>query len=171
MFFCNIVSGYELKKINVSIGCYHSGGYLNHLDRTKNKLYEGYVSNTNSWDGEFKPEFNLMITLKETDVGIWDGEIVFLNPNGKKLFKLKSIDSVGEGPFGINAVYASDNGNYLESLHISHWKTRETKEIYYRVYYATLHNLKDAFSKKKKKIERFGRGGFGNHTRSLICFQ
>ena len=172
LFFCNVVSGYELKKINVSIGCYHSGVYLNHLDRNKKKLTTGYVSNTNSLDGESKPEFNLMITLKETDAGIWDGEIIFLNHNGKKLFKLKSLDTVGVGPFGINAVYASDSGNYLESLHISQWKTSETKEIYYRVYYARLDNLKDAFSKKKKKIELFGRGeGFKNYTRSLTCFK
>ena len=174
LLWCNIISASELKQINISISCYETGEYLKHLDKTKDDYYQGFLMETNSWDGEKTAEFNLMISLEQTKREKWKGEIIFFNRNGKLLFKPKSLLLAGGGGdlnFDITAVYKGYKGNSLESLLISQKKTTRTKEIYYKVEHIKLYILKDALSEKNKEIKRFSRDGFKFYTETSICFE
>ena len=171
LMWCNIVSASELKNINLSIDCYSTGGYLRHLDNSKDDYYQGYLSETRSWDGKKKPEFQLIITMKETKNDIWDGEIIYLDRNGKILFKPKHLGTSGDGDFSIDAVYTTPSKNYLETLNISQWKTADTEEIYYRVSIIKINDLNDAFSKKNKELRKWSRQGFYAHSREHTCFE
>lgn len=171
LLWCNIVSASELKNINLSIDCYFTGGYLRHLDNSKDDYHQGYLRETRTWDGEKKPEFQLIITMKETKNDIWDGEIIYLDHNGKILFKPKHLGTIGDGDFSIDAVYTTPSKNYLETLNISQWKTANTEEIYYEVSIIKINDLNDAFSKKNKELRKWNRQGFYAHSRETICFE
>ena len=172
LLWCNIVSASELKQLNISISCYETGEYLNHLDRSKKDHYWGFLMETNSYDGEKKPEFNLMISLEKAKSENWNGEIIFFDRNGKILFKPKSLNMTsGDLGFNIAAVHKGYKGNSFESLLISQRKTTETKENYYKVEHIKIYDLKDALSEKNKEIKMFSRDGFNFYTETSICFE
>ena len=127
---------------------------------------------TNTYDGEKKPEFNLMISLEKAKSENWNGEIIFFDRNGKILFKPKSLNlASGDLGFNIAAVHKGYKGNSFESLLISQRKTTETKENYYKVEHIKIYDLKDALSGKNKEIEMFSRDGFNFYTETSICFE
>ena len=168
------------KKLNVSIGCYSTGEYLRHLDRTKDDFFRGYFSDTRTWDGKKEPEFNLLITMEDKSVGNslnkkWQGEIIYLDLDGKKKFKPTGLISIGDGEFidfSIVAVSENSSTGYTTVLNITPWRTTETKEEYYNVVYTKIENIKEALSKRDKQLSRQrGEKDFRVLSRKHICFK
>tara|TARA_Y100000389_G_scaffold202564_1_gene248222 strand:+ start:115 stop:690 length:576 start_codon:yes stop_codon:yes gene_type:complete len=150
-----------IKKFNISIGCNFTGFYLNHLDRSKDDFFKGFVSDTDYY-GKKGPDFNLMISLEDKSVGDypdkdkWQGEIIYLDHKGKKTYKLKGLDFGSNGTnidFSIVAVRKNADMNNLEVLRIGEWNTTESKENYYKVTKTYVKNIKEAFSKEDGELD------------------
>ena len=170
-----------IKTFNVSIGCNSTGSYLRHLDRSKEDYFRGYASETNRWDGTKGPDFNLMIFLEdktEEDYPLkhkWQGEITYLDHEGKKLYKPKGLYNVGGGSnirFSIVAVSEKSSMGYMDILNISEWETSETKEDYYEVTKTRVKNVKEAISKKNKQLDRsHNSNDFIIYSDNYVCFK
>ena len=178
LLWCGSTNAAPIKNFNVSIACNSTGFYLQHLDRSKEDYFQGFASDT-GYDGKKGPDFNLMISLEnksEEKYGHkWQGEIIYLDRNGKKLYKPRGLYQVGTGSnlsFTTVAVNTNSTTNYMEILNIGEWKTTDSKEDYYKVTKTRVENIKEALSKKNKQLDLFQNyDHFKISSTEYICFK
>ena len=179
LLWCNTLYAFELRNYTLSLRCYSAGWWLYSLDISNDKNVHGYVSETNSWDGEKTPEITLVITANEIDERYhWEGEVIFVNRSGKKLFTLTQIESWGADDRiqEIHAAILSSTGD-TESLHLSADKTfnfetgKTNEEIYYVLKHIDTRKI-SSLKKRNKKIDMMNESNyFRSYSSEYACFK
>ena len=165
--FSTNVYAIDYKKLNISLGCYSSGNYLYHLDKSKENYFKGYLLEHNSYDGEKKPQFNLFISIEESSEDNWRGDLTLLDHEGKFSFDLSYV---GRNANGIIADFVFYRNNYVEVVRVSEQETYETKERYFEAELLKLYNFKDALKRNKKAVNLYSNEGFYTNTSHNVCF-
>ena len=175
LWFVNQVKAEEYQQLNISIGCWSTGQYLRHLDRTKKDYHVGFIMDTNIHNGKKTPEFNVMINFTELKDDIkknfWKGEIIYNDHEGKKVFNPTNLNNLSSRYFTIDSIRKLSENN-IESLKIRSHQTSDTEEDYYIVKYLKVYSYKK--TSPKKEIEMgYGQnmGNFQFTSEEYICFE
>ena len=120
----------------------------------------------------------LVITANQVDEGknIWEGEVLFVDMNGKRTFRLTNITFENNLDV-LHAVILEKNGN-IETirLHLNktfnyRWGKTTNEEIYWDMQHIKTYNV-DTLKKKNKKIDMTNRwNNFVSTSKEYACFK
>jgi len=171
LFFCNVVLASDNRNISLALRCHSTGYWLYTLDISKDDNTHGYVSETNTWDGEKKPEFTLVITANEIEYELWKGEVLYIDVHGKREFKLTMIEVWNENL--INELHAGifKNNGDVSIIKLKAYKTAHNKNLYYKLNHIHTRNIKSLKNKKKTFNMMRPSSYFISQSDNYVCFK